>query len=340
MSSPSPLVAVLLGGPSPEHEVSIATGERVLASLPASRFTAAPVFIDPMARWFFPPLPYPPGKPWREGLSAATAWRPGDGPMPWRPDACFIGLHGAYGEDGVVQAILDGLGVRYTGSGAAASRLAMNKAAAKARYREAGLPVAPGIEIPVESSAEEAASRVAQELSGPWVVKPRDGGSSVGVQMIDRREELTAALARGLALGPLLIEERITGVELTCGVLDDFPGRVPRALPVTEIRPRSDFFDYRAKYIAGASEELTPAPIGDPVASDAQRLALAAHRALDCTAYSRSDFILRRGGGLVLLETNTLPGLTATSLVPQEAAAAGIPYPALLTRLLQLALGA
>ncbi len=341
-----PLVAVLLGGPSSEHDVSLATGGLVLARLDRTRFDAAPLFVGKDATWFFGALPHPPAASWRDALAGATPWRPGGGAMPWRPDVCFIGLHGAYGEDGQVQGILEGMGIRYTGSGPAASALAMNKQAARERFRAAGLPTAAGYEVTpaaatpgVDRHLEALVRGAVQAVPGPWVVKPRDGGSSVGVEMVESEGQLVAAVRRGLRDGSVLVEQRITGRELTCGVLEEAGTGAPRALPVTEIRPKSGaFFDYRAKYTPGQSDELTPAPI-DPTARDeVQRLALAAHAALGCAAYSRTDFILRPDGRPVLLETNTLPGLTATSLLPQEATAAGIDYGALLTRLLELAL--
>ncbi len=330
------LVAVLLGGPSSEHDVSLSTGSLVLERLDRSRFDAAPVYIDRDRVWHFPKLPHPPGQPWRDALPASTPWR-ADGPLPWRPDVCFIGLHGAYGEDGQVQDILERASVRYTGSGPAASRLAMNKRAAKDVFRKHGLPVAPEVEIAVGEAPAHAAGRVQRAVPGPWVVKPRDGGSSVGVVMVGGPDALEPALAAAVT-EPLIVEPRIAGREMTCGVLEELPAHEPRSLPVTEIRPKGGaFFDYKAKYTAGQSEEITPAEIGEGERKEIQRLALAAHEALGCRAYSRSDFILQPDGRPILLETNTLPGLTATSLLPQEAAAIGIDYPSLLSLLIDLA---
>lgn len=340
MSKPKPLVAVLLGGPSTEHDVSLSTGSLVLERLDRTRFEAAPVYIDKKRVWHFPKLPHPPGLSWRDALAGSTAWHADGTLMPWRPEVCFIGLHGTYGEDGQVQELLERAGVHYTGSGPAASCLAMNKRASKDVYRKHQLPVAKEIEVFPGDVPAAAAARAGRELPGPWVVKPRDGGSSVGVVMVDTREELQPALESALAGGDvLLVETRIPGRELTCGVLDDLATRRPRVLPVTEIRPKAGvFFDYKAKYTAGQSEEITPAPIPEAAAKEVQRIALAAHQALGCRAYSRSDFILMADGQPMILETNTLPGLTATSLLPQEAAAIGIEYQALLTLLIDLAL--
>lgn len=270
-------------------------------------------------------------------------WRPDDGTAPpWRPEVCFIGLHGTYGEDGQVQTLLDHLGIPFTGSGAEASRLAMNKLLAKGIYRARGLPVAREVELTASEGPDAAATRVVQALQGPWVVKPRDGGSSVGVVVIQERSQLVPTLAVALAGDePLLVEEFVRGTELTCGVLEERSTHRPLPLPVTEIVPRSGggFFDYQAKYTRGGSEEITPARITEAARDRVQALALLAHEALGCSAYSRSDFILRSNGSPVILETNTLPGLTATSLLPQAAAAIGLDYPALLTRILDLAIG-
>jgi D-alanine-D-alanine ligase len=331
---------VLLGGPSTEHDVSLSTGSLVLARLDRGRFDAAPIYIDKDRVWHFPKLPHPETLSWRDALPNSTAWRADGSAMPWRPDVCFLGLHGMYGEDGQVQEILESAGVRYTGSGPAASRLAMNKRASKDVYRKHGLPVAKEIEVLPGERPEAASERAAHELPGPWVVKPRDGGSSVGVVMVDTKNGLRPAIESGLAGGDaLLVEARIPGRELTCGVLDELATKRPHVLPVTEIRPRAGvFFDYRAKYTAGQSEEITPAPISEVAAKEVQRIALAAHQALGCRAYSRSDFILQPDDKPLILETNTLPGLTATSLLPQEAAAIGIDYPSLLTLLIDLAL--
>ncbi|MHB1843731.1 MAG: D-alanine--D-alanine ligase family protein [Deltaproteobacteria bacterium] len=346
MSSSRPLVAVLLGGPSSEHEISLLTGALILERLDRDRFEAAPVFIDRECVWHFAPRPHPPGQSWRDALSGATAWSPAQrpdtpaNPMPWRPEVCFLGLHGVYGEDGQVQRILDGLRIRYTGSGPEASARAMNKIVAKGVFRASGLPVARELELPASVSAARGATLVRAAIPGPCVVKPRDGGSSVGVEIVADPKELDAALGRALGRGePLLVEEYVAGRELTCGVLEEPRTGQPAALPVTEIVPKGHaFFDYRAKYTVGQSDEITPAPIPELTRDRVQAIALAAHRALGCRAYSRSDLILKNGEEPILLETNTLPGLTATSLLPQEAAAVGIDFPSLLTRLVELAL--
>ncbi len=337
-----PLVAVMLGGPSDEHDVSLASGERVLSELDRHRYDAAPIFVDREARWHFGRRPWPDDAGgWRAQVDAGKTWDPGTSVAPsWRPDVVFIALHGAYGEDGQVQTVLERAGLRYTGSGPEASRVGLNKVSAKEVFARAGLPLAAGFEVLVRETPAQASHRIIAASSGPFVVKPRDGGSSVGVRMAKTQVELERAIEQGQPEGtPLLIEERIAGIELTAGVLEDIDQRTPRALPLTEIVPPAEgFFDYAAKYTAGISLEVTPARIGAAEAERTQAIALAAHRSLGCYGYSRSDFILSPTRGPVLIELNTLPGMTATSLMPQGAAAVGISYRELVTRIVELGL--
>jgi D-alanine-D-alanine ligase len=337
-----PLVAVMLGGPSSEHEVSLASGARVLEQLDTERFEGAPIFVDRQAGWHFGERPWrTPGSDWLTDLARTPTYRPGGSEvLPWRPDVVFNALHGAYGEDGQLQTQLEQLGIRYTGSGPEASRLAMNKALARERFVGAGLTVARGWEVPDSEAPTDAARRILADFSGPFVVKPRDGGSSVGVRMTTGERELIQALTAAAREGlPSLVEERVEGIELTCGVLEEVDDGAPSALPVTEIvPPQGGFFDYAAKYTAGVSQEITPARIEPQSSARVQSMAIAAHRTLGCSAYSRSDFILRPSGEAVLIELNTLPGLTATSLLPQGAAQIGLGYRELLTRIVELAL--
>jgi D-alanine-D-alanine ligase len=337
-----PLVAVMLGGPSSEHEVSLASGTRVLAGLDPQRFEGVPILVDRQARWHFG------SRPWQSTdadfvprLASETAFEPtASRPMPRRPDVIFNALHGAYGEDGQLQHQLDKLGLRYTGSGVEASKLAMNKVVAKEYFARAGLPLARGWEILATERAGSAARRILSEFAGPFVVKPRDGGSSVGVRMVKGEGDLAPALEAALLDGlPLLVEERIEGIELSCGVLEQASGGSPSALPVTEIvPPQGGFFDYEAKYTAGVSTEITPARIEASVSARVQSMAVTAHISLGCSAYSRSDFMLSATRGPILIELNTAPGLTGTSLLPQGAAAAGLSYRDLLTRIVELSL--
>ncbi len=338
MSNTLPKVGVFLGGPSSEHDVSLMTGGLMLAKLDRSKFDPAPIFVDRDRVWHFPKLPYE-GGDFRSACEAGQSYRPGSGqPLPWRPHLALLGLHGAYGEDGEIQRALSALRIAYTGSGPAASELAMNKQAAKGAFHRAGLPVAEEIAIRPGESAEEGAAHIARFHPGPWVIKPRDGGSSIGVTIASSPEALAEGLAATVNHGPMMVEPFIPGRELTCGVLEEPATHAIHALPVTEIVPNGGgLFDYAAKYTPGGSQEITPARITSAETTRVQELAVAAHELLGCSGYSRSDFILSPRDGPVLLETNTLPGMTETSLLPQAAAAIGISYTDLLTRFLGLA---
>ena len=338
MSDARPKVGVFLGGPSSEHDVSLMTGGLMLAKLDRSKFDPAPVFVDRERVWHFPNLPYE-GGDFRGACAAGTSYRPKSGqPLPWRPEIALLGLHGAYGEDGAIQRELSALRIPYTGSSPAASQLAMNKQAAKGAFHRAGLPVAEELTIHPGDSAEEAAARIARFHPGPWIIKPRDGGSSIGLTIASSPEALAAGIAETIKHGPMMVEPFIPGRELTCGVLEEPGTHAIHALPPTEIVPKGGgLFDFAAKYTPGGSEEITPARLTHDETIRVQELALAAHELLGCSGYSRSDFILSPRDGPILLETNTLPGMTETSLLPQAAAAIGISYTDLLTRFLSLA---
>ncbi len=338
MSALRPKVGVFLGGPSSEHEVSLLTGGLMLAKLDRGKFDPAPIFVDRERAWHFPKLPYE-GGDFRSACAAGISYRPHSGQrLPWRPDVALLGLHGTYGEDGEIQRELSALGIPYTGSGPAASQLAMNKQAAKGAFHRAGLPVAEELPLHPGESPAESAARIARLHAGPWVIKPRDGGSSIGVTIASSPDELIGGLTAAAKHGPMMVEPFIAGRELTCGVIEDPSTHLIHALPPTEIVPNGGgFFDYSAKYEPGGSQEITPANLTHAETNRVQELALAAHELLGCSGYSRSDFILSPRDGIVLLETNTLPGMTETSLLPQAAAAMGISYTDLLTRFLSLA---
>ncbi|MFO0750799.1 MAG: D-alanine--D-alanine ligase [Myxococcota bacterium] len=252
----------------------------------------------------------------------------------WRPDVAFIAMHGPDGEDGRVQGALEMLGIAYQGSGIQASAVGLDKVRTKAVYRAAGLPVAKDRVV----SGRVDWRALAAELGLPLVLKTPASGSSVGVVIATTLDELAA---QGQALvaeaGSLLCEQYVHGREFTAPVVEG-PDGTPSALPAVEIRPvTAAFFDYVAKYTPGATDELCPAPIDPVLEAEIRALGLAAHRVLGCRGYSRTDLIVRADGRPVLLETNTLPGLTAESLLPKSAAVAGLPFPALVQRLLERA---
>lgn len=252
-----------------------------------------------------------------------------------RLDVAFILLHGVHGEDGTIQGFLDLLGIPYQGAGVLGSALAMDKNLAKIMYRLAGLPVAPW--VMVEPGDLKHSGRITSQITLPCVVKPVRQGSSIGMTIVRQADQLLPALQLARRHdSEVMVEEYIKGRELTVGVLGNAE---PQALPLVEIIPdsRYDFFNYEAKYQPGASREICPAQVDEAVRLKAQDYAVRAHRALQLRGYSRTDMILA-GDELYLLETNTIPGMTPTSLLPQAAAEAGLPFAALLDRLIELAL--
>lgn len=247
-------------------------------------------------------------------------------------DVVLLALHGGRGEDGTIQHLLDVAGLRYTGAGAVGSALAMDKDIAKRLFRSVGVPTADWAmagAIPAAHLPE-----TARALGFPLIVKPSKQGSTVGLTLVRAEGELEAAIAlAGAHDDEVMLEAFVPGRELTVGILGD------QALPVGEIIPRHELFDYECKYTPGMSEEIFPADLPPQVAQDVQRLGVAAHRALKLRGYSRVDFRLTPTGGLSCLEVNTLPGMTSTSLLPQAAAAAGVTFGELCERICRLAIG-
>jgi len=241
-------------------------------------------------------------------------------------DVVFLGLHGACGENGQLQAAFDLFGIRYTGSGYAGCMLSMDKTIAKTIMELHGVRTPRGAEVLVEDANPD-------EIKLPAVIKPCSGGSSIGVTIVKERAEFEKALQYAQAYeDKVLIEEYVAGREFTVAILDGSP------LPVLEIKPKQGFFDYANKYQAGMTEDLCPAPIPEELAQRMQAIALRAHHALRLGDYSRVDFIVDDSGEIYCLEANSLPGMTPMSLVPQEARAAGISYEDLCEKIMQLAL--
>ena len=302
-------LALLSGGVSSEREVSLNSGRQVYEALDKDKYDV---------------LRYDP----QSDLPRLVADAP-------RIDAALIILHGAYGEDGTVQGLLDLLGITYQGSGVLGSAVAMNKLAAKRLYQQADLPV-PDFAVARRGSRFDLQETL-RRLGMPLVVKPVVGGSSVGITIVRSPRELDSALETAFVHDTfVLIETYIQGTEITAGVIgnDEL-----EALPIIEIipDPNHPFFDYEAKYKAGVTQEICPARIDAELTAKAQRLAMDAHRALFCRGYSRTDMMLR-GRDIFILETNTIPGMTATSLLPQAARTAGMDFSRLLDRLIELSL--
>lgn len=279
-------IALLKGGPGKERKVSLDSGAAVAQALRS--LGAEVVEIDV------------PGH--HVDLSV-------------RPDLVFNMIHGTFGEDGELQALLDGIGVPYTGEDAAGSRLAFDKIASKRKFDEAGVPHA---KWEILHAGDQ------PSLPLPLVAKPPREGSSVGVHIVQSAADLPAALEDCLARdSEVLIEEFISGRELTVGIVGD------EALPVVEIVPKVDFYSYENKYTKGNSDYFCPARLGPEITAAVQSAALAAHRALGLRVYSRVDVLLDASDRPFVLEVNTIPGMTATSLLPKAAAAAGLDFAAL-----------
>ena len=290
-------VAVLYGGISAEREVSLASGLQVIGALREAGFDVRPIEVG-------------------QDLGAVIA------ALAPAPDVVFNALHGRFGEDGTIQGVLDWLGIPYTHSGVRASALAMDKQAAKAAFIAAGLPVAAGRVLPIGELPD------ADPIALPYVVKPVNEGSSVGVEIMRHGGNRRAEIAANWRFGAhALVEEYIPGRELTVAVMGD------RALTVTDITPAQGFYDYEAKYADGGSVHILPARVHPDTYALAMDIALRAHNALGCRGATRADLryddTAGEPGRLVLLEVNTQPGLTPTSLLPEQAAHVGIAFPAL-----------
>jgi D-alanine-D-alanine ligase len=296
-------IGVLMGGLSSEREVSVASGNAILSALREKGYH--PVAIDV-------------GRDAAEKLRGQAV------------EMAFIALHGRFGEDGAIQGMLEVMGIPYTGSGILASALGMNKTVSKQAFRARGLLVGP-YEVVYAGDAARAGA-VIEQLQFPVVVKPHAEGSSVGISLVFRKEEVAPALELAFEYGAeILIEKFIKGKEVQVGILGN------RALGAIEIVPKRAFYDYKAKYEKGMSDHFFPARIPEAVYERTLEAGLAAHRAIGCRGYSRVDFIIDDGGAPYILEVNTLPGMTATSLLPEIAKGAGISFPDLVEEILSLA---
>lgn len=255
-----------------------------------------------------------------------------------RPDVVFPALHGPPGEDGTVQGLLDLLDLPYVGSGVRGSALAMDKAVAKSVFQRAGLPVAADLLIPPYMPVQEAAGQIRDAFGDRVVIKPTGLGSAIGVVRLPDGGDVEQPVREAQAFGASLVEPFITGREITVGVLD-LHGEAPVAFPVIEIRTASDeWYDFVNRYKEGGSVHVIPAPLTQAVTLDLQRIALAAHEALGLADLSRADFLVDDNDAITLLEVNTMPGMTPTSLYPDGARARGLDFPALLDALIESAI--
>ena len=248
-------------------------------------------------------------------------------------DVAFLALHGAGGEDGTIQGMLEVLGIPYIGSGVAASAIAINKAKAKLVYRAAGIPTPASVSYTDLAAVD--IDTLVEEVGSHSVVKACYEGSSNGIYMVETRDQLQGAIEEAFALdGEVLVEQYVAGDEFTVAVIGN---KELEALPVIQIVPASEYYDYEAKYAPGGSKHLCPAPISQELTEQLQRFAMGAHAALGCAGVSRSDFIVDAQGNAWILETNTIPGMTSTSLLPDAARAQGYTFAQLVRRLIDLA---
>ena len=332
-------VTVLLGGDSPERDVSLASGAGIVKALRARGHETH--VVDPAL---------PPGVNAERPAARIGERPPGDlAPLPleevfaWlnaapvrSADVIFVALHGGKGEDGTIQALLEAAGLVYTGSGILGSALAMNKDRSKALFREAGVQTAPHLLVDASSgrSRSEAGVAIGKALGFPVIVKPNTQGSSVGFSFVGEPGGLEAALASAACFGgDCIVERYIPGRELTAAILGG------EALPLVEIIPEGGFYDYKRKYTKGTSRYVAPAELEARIADRVRREASLAYDALACRDYARVDFRLSPEGEPYCLEVNTLPGMTELSLVPMAAKAVGIGFEDLVERICAMALG-
>jgi len=328
-------VTVLTGGTSAERDVAIASAVQVIAAL---RSRGHEVAVVDTARGYIPESDersllsgsvgtVPPSSERLQALERGLLLSGLANLAVVRDaDVLFLALHGGRGEDGTLQTLLEMVGVPYTGSGRLGSAMAMDKDVSKRLFRMAGVPTADWLMAPADQA------RVGHELGWPVVVKPSKQGSTVGLTVVKRAADYDEAVALARRYDDeVMVERFVPGRELTVGVLEG------RALAVGEIIPRHEIFDYECKYTPGMSQEIFPADLPPTVAAECGRLSLLAHDALKLGGYSRVDFRLTPAGELFCLEVNTLPGMTATSLLPQAARAAGIEFPDLCERICRAA---
>ena len=301
-------VALISGGTSGEREISLASGKGAKEALEQAGFPVTvldPANKDDIKRLIEDPF-----------------------------DVAFLTLHGKMGEDGTIQGMLDLFGIPYTCSGVIGSAIAMDKARSKVLYADAGIPTATAVSLRATDVIN--IPEIIETVGIPCVVKPATEGSALGVEIVENDEDLPAAIDRVFEIDDqLVIESFIAGTEITVAVLGNDE---TEALPIIEIVPQGEFYDFESKYAPGGSQHICPARLSDEVTAAAQDYAQRAHRALGCRGVSRSDFIIDADGTPWILETNTIPGMTATSLLPDAARAAGYDFPALCTKLIEFAL--
>ncbi|MFH1979234.1 MAG: D-alanine--D-alanine ligase [Patescibacteria group bacterium] len=320
-------VGIMRGGPSSEYEVSLNTGGEILKYLP-EKYSKKDILLDKKGELFVNGF-------FKKPVQVFDLAQGG-------VNVIFNAMHGEFGEDGRAQQVFESFNVPYTGSGIFSSSVAMRKDLSRDIFVRNGIKVPRALFFTADDlfgiDEQYCAKQVFNTMFSPWVVKPVSTGSSVGISVCNSFPELVAGIEDASGYGKaILIEEYIDGAEATCGILENFRGQKNYALPVVEIiPPKGSFFDYKVKY-DGSTHEICPAGFDNSIKKEIENIALRAHRVLGCRHYSRADFMIGKKG-IYLLEVNTLPGMTAESLYPKAARAAGLEFPQLLDHLIKLAL--
>ncbi len=332
-------IAVLMGGKTPEHEISLISGKEVVKSLDNSKYDILPIVISRTGeRWQLvspnklltlpDPLRLKGTK--KEIIKRDEAEITGLNQVQRRADVVFIAMHGPFGEDGTVQGMLELAGVSYTGPGVLASAIGMDKIIFRKVLAFEGIPIPKYLVI----QAGDSLTTVSKTLGRPpYFVKPSNQGSSVGASIVKFKKDLPNALKLAFEYSKqALIDEYLEGLEVTCGVIGN---KKPIPLPLVEIRSlKGEFFDYESKYTESGAEEIVPARISKGLKNKVQKIAVEVYNAIGCRGFSRVDFIIKNNKYPVVLEINTIPGLTPMSLLPKAAKAAGISYPKLLDKII------
>lgn len=337
-------VVVLMGGKSSEHEISILSGQQIVRNIDIKKYDVLPVVISKdgtkwqlTSRESILKLDNPiklKGTDKEISLASKSIEQQSSMMTDNKVDVVFIAMHGPFGEDGIVQGILTASGVNYTGSGVLASSIGMNKAMFRKVMAASKLPIPKYVVVDKNDSLDYIFKTLGKF---PYFVKPVDQGSSVGSSIVTKSDELLKALKLSFKYSDLaLVDEYINGLEVTCGVLGN---KKPEALPVTEIHPlKNNFFDYESKYTESGAEEITPARISKGLTKKVQTMAVDVYKTLGCRGFGRVDFILKDNKLPIVLEINTIPGLTPASLLPKSAATAGIEYSELIDKIINYAI--
>lgn len=303
-------IAVLYGGVSGEREVSLSTGKGVMEALKSNGHEVIGIDFNP------------------DNLEEITALD---------VDLVFIGLHGKYGEDGCIQGLLEMLDIPYVGSGVLASALAMDKAKAKQLFSLYEIPVAKSEVFTIHEETSHIVQEIKRSWQPPFVIKPNREGSTLGLTIINNLKDVTEAVRLAFSSdSTILVEDYIKGRELTVPVLGK-QGR-EEAYPVIEIIPKNELYDYESKYASGGSEHIVPAELDEETTLRIQNYAIKAHQSLGCATYSRVDFLLNDSNEPIILEVNTLPGMTPTSLFPDAAKAIGVSYEDMIEQFIKLSI--